>query len=243
MIEIKNINKKYSNKEVLNNISLQIPSGQILGVFGENGVGKTTLMKCILGLIPYTGQVLIDGETRSIDNISKLSFATCEHSFFPSVTPKGHMEFYKMMFKDFREARFLSLMEFFNLPMNKKLGSFSVGQQNQFEVIMALSQGAKYIFMDEPFSGNDIFNREDFYKVLLGILEPEETIIMATHLISEVQNYIDRSIIIKDGRILAEVTSDQLDDMGMTLLDYIKSKSGYQADRVAKVLMNTEGGM
>ena len=68
-------------------------------------------------------------------------------------------------------------MEFFELPRGKALRHFSTGQKNQFEVILALCQGADYIFMDEPFAGNDVFNREDFYKVLLGILEPTETIL------------------------------------------------------------------
>lgn len=243
MIEIRNLNKSYGSKSVLENISLDIHEGQIIGIFGENGVGKTTLMKSVLGLIPSKGDVLIDGEPRGRENIAKLGFATCEHSYFNNVSPHGHMEFYKMQFPDFREKRFHALMEFFNLPMNRPVNTFSVGQKNQFEVIMALSQGAKYIFMDEPFSGNDMFNREDFYKVLIGILEPDETIILATHLISEIENYIDRCILIKDTGILADVTRDQLDDMGMGVLEFVKSKSGYEADRVAKVLIDAGGGV
>lgn len=243
MIEIKNLTKSYGNHTVLEDISLEIPEGQIIGLFGENGVGKTSFMKSVLGFTGYSGQILIDGAPRSKSNIAKLSFATCEHSYFHNATPKDHAEFYKSQFPAFREKRFDALMEFFELPMNKAVDKFSVGQKNQFEVIMALSQGGKYIFMDEPFSGNDTFNREDFYKVLIGILEPEETIILATHLISEIQNYIDRTIIIKDCSILADVTADQLDDMNMSVLDFVKSKSGYEPDRVAKVLMSANGGL
>ena len=100
------------------------------------------------------------------------------------------MEFYKEHFPKFNEKRFNTLMEFFELPMHKALKGFSTGQKNQFEVVLALSQGADYIFMDEPFAGNDIFNREDFYKVLLGILEPHETVVLSTHLIEEVADFI-----------------------------------------------------
>ena len=123
-------------------------------------------------------------------NIAKISFATCEHSFFPALTPKAHLDFYKEHFPSFNEKRFSGLMEFFELPKSRPLRSFSAGQKNQFEVILALSQGADYILMDEPFAGNDVFNREDFYKVLLGILEPNETIILSTHLLEEVESFI-----------------------------------------------------
>ena len=95
----------------------------------------------------------------------KLSFATGDHSFFPTITANDHKWFYKMQFPLFNEKRYEALMEFFELPTNKKISEFSLGQQNQFEVVLAISQGAEYIIMDEPFAGNDVFNREDFYYV------------------------------------------------------------------------------
>ena len=120
--------------------------------------------------------------------------------------------------------------------MNKKLNSFSTGQQNQFEVIMALSQGADYILMDEPFAGNDIFNREDFYKVLLGILEPHETIILSTHLIEEISGFIDRALLIHNGSIIGDKSVSELEDEGRSLMDYIKESYNYRVDRVSKAL-------
>lgn len=98
-------------------------------------------------------------------------------------------------------------MDFFQLPLNKTIRSFSTGQKNQFEVILALSQGADYILMDEPFAGNDIFNREDFYKVLLGILEPTETILLSTHLLEEVQHFIGRAVLLHQGRIAGDMAT------------------------------------
>ena len=92
-------------------------------------------------------------------------------------------------------------MDFFRLPEKRALRGFSTGQKNQFEVILALCQGADYVLMDEPFAGNDVFNREDFYKVLLGILEPTETILLSTHLLEEVQHFISRAVLLRSGRI------------------------------------------
>ena len=179
MLEIKNLCKRYGQTQALDNVQLSVGPGEIVGLFGENGAGKTTLMKCILQLILYdAGGITLDGKLITRQNIGRFSFATCEHSFFPALTAKAHREFYEEHFETFLGRRFEGLMDFFQLPMDKPIRSFSTGQKNQFEVIMALSQGADYILMDEPFAGNDIFNREDFYKVLLGILTEQETVLL-----------------------------------------------------------------
>lgn len=241
MLELQNVSKSYGKKKALQNINLQIPQGEIIGLFGENSAGKTTMMKCILGLLRYRGKITLDGEPITHKNIARISFATCEHSFFPGLSPKGHKEFYEEHFPKFSGKRFDSLMKFFDLPMNKSLSSFSTGQKNQFEVILALSQGADYILMDEPFAGNDIFNREDFYKVLLGILEPNETVFLSTHLIEEVSDFIGRAILIHKGEIIGDVSVMELEEEGKDLISYIKETYQYRADRVSKALEELTG--
>ena len=236
MIKINSLTKKYGLKTALDGIDLEIPRGEIIGLFGENGAGKTTLMKCILNFLRFSGEITLDGEKISHKNIEKLSFATSEHSFFPALTAKGHREFYKAHFPAFNEKRFLGLMEFFSLPENRPLRTFSTGQKNQFEVILALSQGADFILMDEPFAGNDVFNREDFYKVLSGILTENETVLLSTHLIEEVSDFIGRAVLIRDGKIIADKKADELIDEGKSLISYIKETYNYRPDRVSKAL-------
>ncbi|MBQ9748360.1 MAG: ABC transporter ATP-binding protein [Clostridia bacterium] len=237
MIEIKNLYKSYlSERNALSGIDLTLPRGEIVGLFGENGAGKTTLMKCILGLLPYHGEITLDGERITHRNIASLSFATSEHSFFPSLHAQAHADFYREHFPRFSVTRFRGLMDFFSLPYGKPIGRLSTGQKNQFEVILALSQGADYILMDEPFAGNDIFNREDFYKVLLGILEPNETVLLSTHLIEEVSDFIGRAVLIREGKIIGDITASALEDEGLSLTQYIKQRYQYRADRVAKAL-------
>ena len=240
MLEIKEVNKFYNSRygwvQALKNVSLQIPRGEIIGLFGENGAGKSTLFQCILGFERYKGEITLDGEKITHKNIEKLSFATCEHSFFPNLTPGCHADFYALHFPNFRSKRFELLMDFFELPMRKAISIYSTGQKNQFEVVMALSQGADYILMDEPFAGNDIFNREDFYRVLLGILEPNETVVLSTHLIEEVENFVGRAILIKQGQVIGDRSTLELEEQGQTLVSYIKDTYGYRADSVNKVL-------
>ena len=240
MLELKNITKVYGKKAALQDVSVAFAPGQIVGLFGENGAGKTTLMKCILGLIGHRGEVTLDGEAIGCGNIARLSFATCEHSFFPRLSPKAHREFYREHFPRFNDKRFEALMDFFGLPMDKALRSYSVGMQNQFEVVLALSQGADYILMDEPFAGNDIFNREDFYKVLLGILTEQETVILSTHLIEEVENFVGRAVLLHKGKVIGDLNVEEIRESGRTLVELIKESYRYRADRVGQAIAKME---
>lgn len=246
MLEIKELRKIYYDKlggvEALCGVDLTVGPGEIVGLFGENGAGKTTLLKSILGLQSYKGEIFLDGDKITGKNVGRLSFATCEHSFFPNLTPLSHKEFYQVHFGTFRAKRFEALMDFFELPVRTALKNYSTGQKNQFEVIMALCQGADYILMDEPFAGNDVFNREDFYKVLLGILEPQETILLSTHLIEEVERFIGRAVLLRKGRIVGDVTTLELEEQDRTLMDYVKETYGYRSDRVNKALEELTGG-
>lgn len=236
MLEISHVCKSYGAHPALKDVSFSIGPGELVGLFGENGAGKTTLMKSILGLVRHRGAVLLDGEPITRANIHRLSFATCEHSFFPNLTPAGHRDFYRDHFPRWREKRFQALMEFFQLPMQKVPRKLSTGQKNQFEVVLALCQGADYILMDEPFAGNDVFNREDFYKVLLGLLEPTETVLLSTHLLEEVEQAISRAVLLRRGELVGDVTTLELEEREETLMDYVKSAYHYRADRVLRTL-------
>lgn len=236
MIEMKNVSKKYKDKVALSNCNLQIPKGQVIGLFGANGAGKTTFMKCLMSYLVFDGEITLDGEKIGRQNLSKLSFATGDHSFFPSITADDHKLFYKMQFPKFHEKRYDALMEFFELPAKKKIGAFSLGQQNQFEVVLAISQGAEYVIMDEPFAGNDVFNREDFYEVLVSVLTKDETVIISTHLIEEIADYIDRAVLIRKSEIIDDLLVAEIKNFGKTLIEIVKEKYDYRADRIKKAV-------
>lgn len=235
-IQTMGLTKKFDKFVANDHIDLAVEQGEIKCIVGENGAGKTTFLKCILQLLQYTGSVTLDGVPVTHANIERLSFATCEHSFFPNLTAQSHRDFYQMHFPRWREKRFQALLEFFELPGNKALRHFSTGQKNQFEVILALSQGADYILMDEPFAGNDVFNREDFYKVLLGILEPNETILLSTHLLEEVEHFVSRAVLLRQGKVIGDACTLDLEEQGRSLLDYVKETYRYEPDRVSRAL-------
>ena len=242
MLELKHLSKSYPGKRhALKDLSLTLPRGEIVGLLGENGAGKTTLLKCILGLHRFQGEILLDDRPLTRKDYAKLSFATSEHSFFPALSAQAHRDFYAGHFPRFRQARYDGLMDFFQLPRHKAAGRLSTGQQNQLEVILALSQGADYILMDEPFAGNDLFNREDFYKVLVGILEPQETLLLSTHLLEEVQHFISRAVLLRSGRIAGDVTTAALEERSQSLMDYVRSACGYEPGRVLQALERMDG--
>lgn len=190
------------------------------------------MMKCIMSFLTFEGEITLDGKKIDGSNISNLSYATGDHSFFPAITADDHKWFYKMQFPNFNEKRYDALIEFFELPTKKKISEFSLGQQNQFEVVLAISQGAKYIFMDEPFAGNDVFNREDFYEVLVSVLEEKETVIISTHLIEEIADYIDRAILIRKGEIIDDLSVEDIEKSGRSLIEIVKTKYDYRTDRI-----------
>ncbi len=241
MLEIQNLSTRYGYILALEGVDLTIGPGELVGLFGENGAGKTTLMKSILGLLHHGGEVTLDDEPLTRRNIERLSFATSEHSFFPDLTPEEHRKFYRDHFPRWRDGRYRALMDFFELPPTRRAGFLSTGQKNELEVILALSQGADYILMDEPFSGSDVFNRGDFYKVLSGILEDTETVILSTHLIEEVENFVSRAVLIRKGKILGDELISTLEDRGEDLMGFVTRTYGYEPDRVSRAIEKLTG--
>ena len=241
MLELRHLSKKYVTTRALQDVSFSLGPGEFVGLFGENGAGKTTLMKCVLGLLGHQGEITLDGAAVTRKNIARLSFATSEHSFFPALSPADHRDFYQSQFPAFRAKRFVALTDFLDLPMGRPLRAFSTGQKNQFEVILALCQGAEYILMDEPFAGNDVFNRDDFYKVLLGILEPTETVLLSTHLLEEVAPFLSRAVLLRQGQLVGDVLTADLDEQGSDLMTYVRGVYHRPADRVSRALSSLTG--
>jgi len=237
MIEIKNASAKYGYTYGIKDVTLSFRPGEIIGLFGENGAGKTTLLNAILGYITLSeGEITLDGKHIKRKDMTRISYASSEHTLFPQLTADEHKNFFKAFFPRFSDERYDFLMKFFGLPKEKKFREMSTGQQNQLETIFALSQGADYILLDEPFAGNDIFNREDFYKVLLGILEPTECLIISTHLIEEIKNFVGRVVLLKKSEIVGDKTCEELDEGGRDLISWMREVYNYDENRAADVI-------
>lgn len=240
MLELIDVSKCYhgSGKKAFEyNISFH--PGEIVGVFGSNGAGKSTMFKLILGLLKRGhGSILLDGREIKQSDMARISYGSSEHTTFPRLTMKEHVEFYKFNFPLFDEERYRILMGFFELPKFQKLKEFSQGQKNQAEIILALSQGAEYIFLDEPLAGNDMFGREDFYKLIVSILKPNECLVIATHLIEEIKHYLNRAVVLYDSRIAIDMEYN--DESEVNLIELIKNIYSREDTKILKLIETLE---
>ncbi len=232
MIEIKHVKKYYGTKALgLMDESALINSGEVVGILGQNGAGKSTLLKAVMGLTELTaGQVLIEGKT-PVEMHREMAFITHGGSYFPHLTPWGYGEFLSEYFPGFNKERYEKLLKFFELEPGTKIKTFSHGQKARLEMCAGLSKMARYIIMDEPFLGEDILTRQDFIKLMASSIKEDETILVSTHHVNEIENFLDRAIILRRGRIAADVYIDDLKNQGKTLQQLIMELSGYSGDR------------
>jgi len=236
MIEIKNATKYYGRKELgLYMVSARINKGEVVGILGQNGSGKTTLLKAIMGLTELNeGKILIEGKPPT-QMYHKMAFITEEGSYFPWMTPYEYGAFLSDFIPGFNLKLYRSLLDFFEIEPFKKISSLSTGQKSKLEISAGFSKGAQYILMDEPFLGSDIFTRKDFLKLLISNLKQDETILIATHIIEDIENFIDRAIILKFGRIKADLYIDDIRKNGKSLESVMMEAMNYDESRYKKV--------
>lgn len=202
MIDIINLSKKYGKVQALDDVSFQIKEGKIIGIFGINGVGKSTILKSIAGVIrPDKGKILIDGEEINHKLYNKIAFIPDVDTYFPHLTIKESLEFMKEFYINWDEEKAYNMLKIFNLTDNQMISNLSKGNRARVKIILGFAQNAKYILLDEPFSGIDIFKREEFIKVMVEYISPNQSIIITTHEIAEIEEIVEEVIILHDGKV------------------------------------------
>jgi len=236
MLEITGAAKYYKKTAALNGLRLSLGNGEIVGLFGESGAGKTTLLKALTGLCGLNGgYVALDGAPLAPESFERLSFITSEGSFFPNMTPRDHGEFYGGMLQRFKRDRFARLLEFFDLP-EKKAHALSKGQRMKLEFAIGMSRGADYFLIDEPFFGIDALTRRDLMHLMIALLEPNESVLIATHQISEIETFITRLIVMKAGKIIADESIEALSGLNENLFGYISRVYEYDESRAMRFM-------
>lgn len=237
MLELKYVEKTFGDARPILHVSdLTIPSGEIVGVLGENGSGKTTLLKAIMGLGEVQHRdILLNGRPVE-EQYEQLAYITEEGSFIPKLTPVQYAEFLSDFYRQFDLAYYHKLLKFYELEPDKRIRTFSRGQKSKLEISAGMAKGAKYILMDEPFLGKDMFTRRDFLKLMIGNLKGDETILIVTHHLDEIETVIDRALIMSRGRIEADLYMDDLREQGKELAAIMAEKAGYRPDRYKSVL-------
>lgn len=202
MIDIINLSKKYGKVQALDDVSFQIKEGKIIGIFGINGVGKSTILKSIAGVIkPDKGKILIDGEEINHKLYNKIAFIPDVDTYFPHLTIKESFAFMKEFYINWEEEKAYNMLKIFNLTDDQIISNLSKGNRARVKIILGFAQNAKYILLDEPFSGIDIFKREEFIKAMVEYISPNQSIIITTHEIAEIEEIVEEVIILHDGKL------------------------------------------
>lgn len=241
MVEVKNVCFSYMAEAnfVLKDISFTVPDGQIVGVLGANGVGKTTLLKLLTGILrpdrlQNEGSISFDGKSIQ-ETYGEIAFISEAGTYFNDLTPMEFGTFLADFYPKFDMEYYQKLISFFKLE-EKPIKNMSKGQKAKVEVATGMAKRTKYIIMDEPFIGKDMFTRQDFMQALAGSLTGEETIFITTHEIEEIESFIDRALIIENSKIAADVTMDELHQEGKSLVDVMKEVSGYVDGQFVELL-------
>ena len=225
---IANVTKKYGRKTILDSLSVKFKQGHSYGLLGRNGAGKSTLINIIMQRCKREdGAITLDGQI--IDNNDKLMsrlFCMNDSTLYPSnFRVKTIFSITNSMYDSFDMDYAVKTAEMFGLDLKKRLKQLSTGYNTIYKVILALASNADFVFLDEPVLGIDVNQRELFYKTLARkMAEGTSCFIISTHIIEEIQNLIDRTMILHEGKII-------LDGDTETLMNHYAAVSG-KADAV-----------
>lgn len=205
MIELKNYSLNYGDNIILDNINFTLDRGKILGIVGPSGVGKTSLIRGLVGIYRGTsGSLLFDGED-VYDNPEvkrKIAFVPDEHSSFYLITLKEILNYYKSIYPNFDEDKFYKINKIFKIPLNKRFLQLSKGMKMRVNLMIAFSLNCELLVLDEPTSGLDPILKEKVLKIIMNeVYSKEKSVIISSHNLGELERICDEILILNDGKV------------------------------------------
>ncbi|KAA0767013.1 ABC transporter ATP-binding protein [Bacillus sp. AR2-1] len=224
LLKIENLWKRYGLKAVIRELNIEITKGKIIGLVGDNGSGKTTLLKMIAGLQhPSEGSITIAGKKVGLETKEIVSFMSDKPVFDDWMTVKDSLFFYRDFYKDFDIQKAVDTIAEFKIPLEEKITALSKGMVEKLQIILTFSRKAKLYVLDEPLGGIDLVSREHVLELILQFYREDCTILIATHLIGEVENIFDEVIFLKDGEsVLHENVEELRFQRGKAVTDLFK---------------------
>jgi ABC-2 type transport system ATP-binding protein len=221
MIEIKNLKKKYPRFN-LDIDSLLIPEGKIIGLIGENGAGKTTLIKSLLNIIKIdNGSIKIFDKDYTNEDIKNDIGIVLDNSFFTdNLRAKDISSILSSLYSSWDNDLFYSYLEKFDIPDNQIIKTLSKGMKKKLEIATALSHNSKLLILDEPTSGLDPVVRNDILDIFLELIDDNKhTILLSTHITSDLERVADIIVFIDKGKVVLQETRENIDKYGLLICD------------------------
>ena len=196
------------NKKVLDNVSFELNQGEILGVIGRNGVGKTTLFRTMMNhYLPDSGSLEIDGMNlfENRENYQTVFYLDYQNNPISHLTPAKISKYYQQLYPKFDTEKYQKLLEKHHLPKKRSYRQFSKGMQGLFNIILGICSNANYLILDEPFDGLDVLVKKQVIRLLLNEVSlSNRGILISSHNLVELESLLDRALILKNGQIINE---------------------------------------
>lgn len=211
LLECRQLSKHYGNKVALDHLDLTIDRGRIIGLLGPNGSGKTTLIKLINGLLsPTSGTLLINGFEPGVETKKVVSYLP-ERTYFNSwMKVTDILHFFSDFYPDFDEKRALEMLHRLNINENNRLGTMSKGTKEKVQLIMVMSRDADLYCLDEPIGGVDPAARDYILQTIITNYSEHSSVLISTHLISDIENVLDDAIFINNGHVMLTGSVDDI---------------------------------
>lgn len=206
-----NLTKKYGNTTALSSINLTLESGKIIGLLGPNGSGKTTLIKLINGLlIPTEGAIYINGKAPGVQTKCEVAYLP-DNSYLNSwMTVKQIVDYFVDFYADFREELAYTMLDRLGISPTMKLKTLSKGNKEKVCLILVMSRNAKLYVLDEPIAGVDPAARDYVISTIINNYNKDATVLISTHLISDIEQILDEAVFIQNGDILLQKSIDDI---------------------------------
>lgn len=233
-VQISNLNKSYYGKQVLFDFNLNLKAGEVLGFFGPNGSGKTTVIKILANLLMnYEGEVFIDGKKPSVLTKKDVAYLPDIDFLDEKWTVKECLNVFQTFYDDFDRNHAEDLLKEFNIKKDAYVRTLSKGTKEKLQVILILARKAKLYIFDEPIAGVDPVGREIIFNLIKNNYHKEATVILTTHLISDIEDVTNRVVFISQGRKVLDMTKEE-----------IKAKYGdISIDYLYRETFRNQGGM
>ncbi|MBR2189003.1 MAG: ABC transporter ATP-binding protein [Eubacterium sp.] len=214
MIELKGVSKRFGDIQAVRNVSLSIKEGEIFGLLGTNGSGKSTILRMLSGVYrPDAGEILVDGSPVYENPAVKeqICFLSDNSYFFQNATPLAMAQAYEVIYPKFSRKRYLTLLEKAGLDKNRKISTFSKGMQKQVAVLLGISAGTQYLLCDETFDGLDPVMRQAVKSIFATeLLDRSFTPVIASHNLRELEDLCDHIGLLHQGGILLTESLEEL---------------------------------